>query len=250
MSDQQPILVERPQPGVAVLRFNRPEQLNALERGLFEAFTMSLDELDRDPDIKAIVITGTGRAFCAGHDLTELNGRVGQNIALELLQIDAEVQRLMRLQTISTPVIAAVNGPARGGGVSLAVACDLRIAASDATFGVPLVALGMSGGVAGLSWLLPRAIGAAAAADLLYTGRVIDADEALRLGMVSRVVPPEQLVDEAIAMAFALAAHSMTSLWMTKRALTGAASLGLSEAIALETSLQTVAIGASRDPLN
>jgi enoyl-CoA hydratase/carnithine racemase len=179
--------------------------------------------------------------------LTSLAGRDEDGLGEQTLQISSEVSTLLGVQKITKPTIAAVNGPARGGGLSLAAACHLRIAEVGATFGIPLGSLGFSGGVGGLSWTLPRIIGSARAAELMYTGRAMGAREALEIGLVSKVTEPEDLVPEAIRLGAAIAAHDAVALQMTKRALNSAAALSLSDAVAVETAIQALAIASRRD---
>ena len=240
----QTLLVEHSRPGVALVTLNRPESLNSLNSELFEEFNRVIPALNADPETKVIVLTGAGRGFCAGHDLNEIEKQNQQARSLggEMLRIDDEVEILLRLRRLSTPVIAAVNGPARGGGLSIAVASDIRIASTQASFGVAFINIDISSGDAGLSWTLPRLIGSGMAAELMFTGRTVGAEEAARIGLVNRVGAPERLIDEALDMGESIAAHDMLALWMTKRAINAGANVTLADAIAMENTAQVIAM--------
>jgi enoyl-CoA hydratase len=185
------VLVDRPRPDVAVVTLNRPDRLNALSIDLAIELADVLGAVGDDNAVRVIVLTGAGRAFCSGLDLKDYG--VVPNI--DGLQVGQIAQRSMRvysdlvprLRGLRQPVIAAVNGPAYGGGMCLAMACDLRFAAAEATFNATGIVNGLTSTEMGASWLLPRQIGSSHANDLLLTGRVVGAEEALRLGIVSRV---------------------------------------------------------------
>ena len=192
------MLVDHPREGVAVVTLNRPDQLNALNDERFDRFDALLNELGADPATKVIVLTGAGRGFCSGRDLKELPDTWVQPVDERLRDMDAVVRTLLTVRTLNTPTIAAVNGPARGGGTAIAVACDMRIAAEQADFGVAFINIGISSGDCGLSWLLPRLVGHGMAAELMLTGRVVSAQEAHEIGLVNRVVPANQLLAQAV----------------------------------------------------
>ena len=238
------LLVGRPRPGVALVTFNRPDRLNALGTDMFEELRQVIPALNVDPEVKAIVLTGAGRGFCAGHDLNEIEklNRAPRSLGEQALRLDDEIEVLMRLRTISTPVIAAVNGAATGGGMSIALACDIRIASTSAKFGVAFINIDISSGDAGLSWTLPRLVGPGMAAELMFTGRRVEAEEAERIRLVNRVVAPDRLIDEALDMAEDIAAHDMLALWMTKRTLNASGNMALGDAIAMETTAQVIAM--------
>jgi enoyl-CoA hydratase len=214
------VLLERAAPGVALLTLNRPDKLNAMDVGLVSDLHAALDEAGADRACRAIVLTGAGRGFCAGLDLAGYGtapdaagrGPVGAGFATQQ-HIAALIPRL---RSLHQPVIAAVNGPAAGGGLALALGADVRIAAASARFNVAFVRIGLSGCDIGVSWLLPRLIGASRAWELMLTGRVIDSDEADRLGLVTRVVPDGTVVDAAIETAALIAANSPWGVRMTK----------------------------------
>lgn len=209
-----------PAPGVVQLTLNRPDRLNAIDGELLGDLHDEVDVLQSDHATRAVVLTGAGRGFCAGLDLkdspvapgTEGEGRVQTGMATQ--QLIASLVPKMR--SLRQPVIAAVNGAASGGGLALALASDVRLAAASARFNVAFVRIGLSGCDVGVSWLLPRLIGASAAFELLLTGRIIDAPEAERIHLVSRVVPDPDLLDAALDVAAEIAANSPTGVWMTK----------------------------------
>ena len=189
--------VDQPHEGVTRITLNRPERLNAMNAALIAELHDALADIAADRACRVVVLTGAGRGFCAGLDLggygdapgSEDLDRVGATFATQT-HIAALVPRL---RSLPQPVIAAVNGPAAGGGLALALASDIRIAATSARFNVAFVRLGLSGCDIGVSWLLPRLIGASRAWELMLTGRIIDADEADRIGLVLRVVPDDEL---------------------------------------------------------
>jgi enoyl-CoA hydratase len=208
MSDRPPVLVERPAPGVALVRFNRPDKRNAFNRDLSIAVIRAMDELEDDAEVRCVILTGAGRAFSAGADMTE---------ALESIEGggrgDGMAQAVVRVGRFPKPVIAAVNGPAFGGGAALAIACDIRIASPAASFRFPGAVYGL---VVGGSQL-PRLIGPARAKEILFTARVVDATEAERIGLVNRVAPAERLESECVEMAALIASHSPDAVVWTKR---------------------------------
>lgn len=208
MSDRPPVLVERPAPGVALVRFNRPDKRNAFNRDLSMAVIRAMDELEEDDGVRCVVLTGAGGAFSAGADMME---------ALESIEGggrgDGMAQAVVRVGRFAKPVIAAINGPAFGGGAALAIACDIRIASPAASFRFPGAVYGL---VVGGSQL-PRLIGPARAKEILFTARVVDAAEAERIGLVNRVVPAERLESECVEMAALIASHSPDAVVWTKR---------------------------------
>lgn len=209
-----------PRPGVTLITLDRPDRLNAMNHELVQDLHDALDDLRGDRSTRVVVLTGAGRGFCAGLDLkgagqapgTEGLGRVQAGMAAQ--QHIASLVPKMR--SLRQPVIAAVNGPAAGGGLALALASDVRLAAPEARFNVAFVRIGLSGCDIGVSWLLPRLIGASRAFELLLTGRIVDAAEADRLGLVSRVVEDRPVLDAALDVAAEILANSPTGVWMTK----------------------------------
>jgi enoyl-CoA hydratase/carnithine racemase len=211
------IELDSPEPGVLVLTLNRPERLNALSVDLMRELHAVLDALALAPSIRVVILTGAGRGFCAGLDLVDSNVGGTQRIPQAGLALQKFVAGLIpKLRALPQVVIAAVNGPAAGGGLALALACDVRIAAASARFNVAFVRIGISGCDVGVSWLLPRLIGAARAFELMLTGRIIDSAEADRLGLLTRVVPDEDLLGSALETARAILANSPMGVRMTK----------------------------------
>jgi enoyl-CoA hydratase len=210
------VLVSRPADGVTLLTLNRPERLNAMNAELVGALHDALDAID--DDCRVVVLTGAGRAFCAGLDLGGYGVlREGEGRAQAGLRVQQHIASLVpKLRSLRQPVIAAVNGAASGGGLALALASDVRVAAASARFNVAFVRIGLSGCDIGVSWLLPRLVGASKAFELLLTGRLIGAEEADRIGLVSRVVPDGSAVSSALELAAEIAANSPFGVWMTK----------------------------------
>ena len=217
------VQIDHPADGVARLTLHRPERLNTLTRELVDDMHAALAEVDADHSCRAVILTGAGKGFCAGLDLngfgtipgTEDLGRPQQGMAVQ--QHIAEV--VHHLRQIRQPVIAAINGAAAGGGLAWALACDIRYGAASAKYGTAFIRLGLSGCDMGVSWLLPRLIGASRAWELILTGRVIDSTEADRLGIVSRTVPDDDLMDTCLAVAAEIGANSPFGTWMTKEVL-------------------------------
>jgi enoyl-CoA hydratase len=205
---------------IKVVRLNRPERLNAIDFALVGELHDALDEIAADDDCKVVILTGAGRGFCAGLDLKDYGsfpaagehrhfpaGQTAQNFLASLTQ---------HLRATPQIVVAAVNGAAFGGGLSLALACDLRIASSSARFCSAFIRTGLTGTDAGVTYLLPRLIGAARAFDMIVTGRTVESREALEMGIVSRVVADDQLWDEALAIATRVAGYTSFGLRNTK----------------------------------
>jgi enoyl-CoA hydratase/carnithine racemase len=220
------LLVERDGP-VAILTLNRPERLNAISGPMLMALSESLVECDRDPAVRAIVLTGAGRGFCAGLDLQDASsgagigggGGGGLGVTLDLRDAPPIV-----LHRIDTPTICALNGGAAGYGMDLALGCDLRIAAENAKLAAAFTKRGVlpeSGG----TWLLPRLVGWAKAAEIIFTGRTLLARDCLELGLVNKVVPGELLMKEALALAGEIASNAPLAVQASKRMMR----MGLSE---------------------
>jgi 2-(1,2-epoxy-1,2-dihydrophenyl)acetyl-CoA isomerase len=193
-----PVVIEAKHDGIATLVMNRPDRLNALNNELAVAVNEALTRIAQDDSVRVVVITGAGRAFCAGGDLAALGkGRqTGKTQDLEPI-LRAGMQMVLKMRTMPQPVIAAVNGPAAGAGMNVALAADIRIAAEEATFGQNFVKVGLFPDYGGM-FLLPQLVGPAKAAELFYTG---DAKTALDLGIVNQVVPASQLEAEVKALA-------------------------------------------------
>ena len=244
MMSTEPILFEQ-RGAVALLTLNHPETRNALSgETMFAAVEQLFERLDKDLSIRAAVLTGAGSAFCSGGNVAEMRDRQGmfggspEQIAANYR---AGIQRIPQaFQKLSVPIIAAVNGAAIGAGNDLACMCDIRIASTTARFAESFVKLGIVPGDGG-GWLLPRVIGASRAAELALTGDSIDANEALRIGLVSRVVAPEALLDDAMALAQRIAANPPQVLRWTKQLLQQARTSTLDEALDTAGRLQGLA---------
>jgi enoyl-CoA hydratase len=208
---------------ITLLRLNRPERLNAIDFGLVGELHDALDVVAADPDCKVVVMTGAGRGFCAGLDLADWGTPPGPGEHRHT-PVGVDGQTFMSNLTIhmrQTPqvIVAAVNGAAYGGGLALACAADVRIAAASARFCSAFIRTGLSGTDIGITYLLPRLIGASHAFDMVLSGRTVDAEEALRMGLVSQVIDDAQVLDRAIDYARTLAAHTRSGLHTTKEIL-------------------------------
>jgi len=214
------VLVDELKPGIKQIMLNRPDSLNAMNHELVAAVHVALDEVDADTSCRAVILTGVGRAFCAGLDLKGAGAAPGTNgigrAQAGMLSQQHIASLYTHMRRVRKPIIAAVNGPAAGGGFAFALASDIRVAAQSAKFNVAFVRIGLSGCDVGVSYLLPRLIGASKAFELMLTGRFVLADEAERIGLVSRVVPDGQAVDAALEIADQIAANSPFGVWMTK----------------------------------
>jgi enoyl-CoA hydratase/carnithine racemase len=212
-----------PRPDIAVLTLNRPEKLNALSYDLVEEMHAALDGIRTNNDLRVVVLTGAGRGFCSGLDLTDPNpGNAGEGTEFPRsgMRWQERIADLTaRIHHLRQPVIAAVNGPAYGGGMGIALACDIRIASESARFCTQFIKLGLGGCDIGVSYTLPRIVGAGPAFDLILTARAVDADEALRLGLVSRVAARDSLVDDALAFAETLCSYGKFGVESTKQVL-------------------------------
>ncbi len=212
------VLLDSPAEGVTRITLNRPTRLNALTYDLVTELHDALRAIDADQSCRAVILTGAGRGFCAGLDLrgfgtvpgSEDLGRPQRGLATQ--QYIATL--VPRMRDLRQPIIAAIHGAAAGGGLALALASDVRLCGPQAKFGTAFVRLGISGCDIGVSWLLPRLIGASRSHELLLTGRVIDAQEADRIGLVSRI--EEDVMGAALALAEEIKGNSPFGVWMTK----------------------------------
>jgi len=221
------VLTERDDP-IAVVLLNRPQQLNALSGALMDELVGALQELDRDDDVRCIVLGGSQRAFAAGADITEL----AEGTPISLYQ-NRRIDRWDAIRGIRTPLVAAVSGYCLGGGCELAMACDLIVASESARFGQPEIQLGVMPGAGGTQ-RLTRAVGKALAMDMILTGRMLTADEALRAGLVARVVAREAWLEEAKRAAREIAAKSPVSVRLASEAIDTAFEAPLSVGIEFE----------------
>ena len=221
MADLKPETFElsRPEDGIVVATLNRPDSLNSMTVAMFAELEELAFTLGDDDDVRVLVITGAGKAFCAGYDLDDA-GELADLTALGMLERQEHAARaLSAIRSLRIPVIAAINGAAAGGGLALALAADIRLASEKAKFNAAFVRIGLSAGDLGSSWLLPRIIGPARASEIAYTGRFVFAEEAEKIGLVNRVVPADALLDETLALARQIRANSPGGVQLSKRAL-------------------------------
>jgi 2-(1,2-epoxy-1,2-dihydrophenyl)acetyl-CoA isomerase len=226
-----PFVLETREAGVATLILNRPEKLNALNKDLTVALHDALARVEADKDVLVVVLTGAGRAFCAGGDLAAIVKGHDENDTTELEPVlRSGAQMVLKIRTMHQPVIAAVNGPAAGAGMNIALAADIRIASDLATFGQNFAKVGLFPDYGG-TYFLPELVGPARAAEMFYTGDMIDAQTALQLGIVNHVVPAAQLDAEAKALARKIAEGPQTAIRSVKRTLFGSAKTRLIKAL-------------------
>ncbi len=235
----EPLRVERTDDGVVVLTLALPDRRNAMTSELTDAWTATIAGLGSDRSARCIVVTGEGPAFCAGGDLSW----IGESPDLS---VDAIRDRMLpfyrawlSIRELEAPSIAAVNGPAVGAGLCLALACDLRYAARGAKLSAPFTQLGMHAGMAA-TYLLPEAVGVAAARDLLFTGRAVSDDEAVRLGLVNGVFEPDDLLDEVLAVARRIAGAGPLATRLTKAGLRAGGHPSIEAALQYEALAQPV----------
>ena len=221
---------------VAVLTLDRPAKLNAMTPDMTAVLTSHVAGLTGDAEVRAVVLTGTGRAFCAGSDVASLASYDSP------WQFGERPDYCDAIRALAKPVIAAVNGHALGGGLELALGCDIRLAAEGATFAAPEIKLGWIGG-GGMSPLLAHSIGPSNAALMLLTGDSVDAATALRWGLVTEVLPAAGLLDRAVALAATVASRAPLAAQTAKRALRAAYEMPLGRAIDYERQLQTICFG-------
>ncbi|WP_307845894.1 enoyl-CoA hydratase-related protein [Saccharomonospora sp. NB11] len=232
--------------GVRTLTFNRPKAYNSLTVELKERLLTALREAAEDDTVRAVVLTGAGKAFCAGQDLKEHVATLRSDIDNPLATVAEHYNPIVTaLVELPKPVIAAVNGSAAGAGAALAYACDLRIASTSASFSMAFAGVGL-GPDSGASWTLQRLVGAGRAVELMLLGRKVDSDEALRIGLVGEVVPDDELAARAHAVAARLAAGPTRAYAKIKSTVAHAAQSSLAEALAAEEAAQTE-LGATAD---
>lgn len=230
--DYQNLIIEKEEQ-VCIVRINHPEALNALNSVILKELGQAFDAIARDEETNVVILTGEGRSFVAGADISEMSvmkAAEGKRFGC----LGAEVFR--KIELLEKPVIAAVNGFALGGGCELAMACDIRIASSKAKFGQPEVGLGIIPGFSGTQ-RLPRIVGVAKAKELIYTAGVIPAEEACRIGLVNKVVEPEELMKEAMAMAVIIASKAQLAVRYAKEAINRGIETDIDTGIGLENGL-------------
>jgi len=240
----EPLVIVAQQGAVRTLTLNRPTALNSFTGVMHDELAAALDSAAADAQVRCVVLTGAGRAFSAGGDLKAMNERrdlfagSGAEIRERYRRV---VHRIVRsLYGLEVPLIAAVNGPAMGLGCDIAGLADIRIASEAATFGVPFLKLGIVPGDGG-AWLMPRNIGYARAAEMLFTARVLDAQTAMEWGLVSRVVAPERLMNEAMAIAGEVASRAPQALRMTKALLRQGRDATFDQILEMTASMQALA---------
>jgi 2-(1,2-epoxy-1,2-dihydrophenyl)acetyl-CoA isomerase len=212
------LLYEVGDDGVATITLNRPDKLNAFTRDMIDLWVSALDDARSNEAVRAVVVTGAGRAFCSGGDVGGMNSRSRDVSGLDHKQWLEAVHRVpLILETMDKPVIAALNGVAVGAGLDMALMCDLRYAAAGSRFSEGYVKVGLIPGDGG-TFFLPRLVGTARALELLWTGDFVSAEEAERIGLVNRCVPPDALLPTVHALAARLAAGPSTAIRMIKRA--------------------------------
>lgn len=238
--------ISYPRDAIAQITLNRPDKLNAMTSEMVELLHESLSTVGRDREVRVVILTGAGRGFCAGLDLGgygEAPGYEWKGSVERGLAIQKHIASLIpRLRSLPQPVISAVNGPASGGGFALVLGSDIRIAATTARFNAAFIRIGLSACDIGTSWLLPRLIGAARAQELMLTGRLFDAEEALRIGLLVDVVPNEVLLDAALAKAEEIKLNTPLGVALTKEGMWSALEIpGLQAAIDMENRQQIMA---------
>lgn len=238
--------LSRPHDGITQLTLNRPDKLNAMTSELVQSLHDALDDVSRDPDCRVVVLTGSGRGFCAGLDLTGY-GQAPHTEHLGPTPKGFAVQKhiaslIPHLRSIPQPVIAAVNGPAAGGGFALVLGSDIRLAARTAKFNAAFIRIGLSACDIGTSWVLPRLVGASRAQELMLTGRIFDAEEAYRIGLVVEVVDNDSLLDLAYLKAKQIMLNTPFGVALTKEGMWSALEIpGMQAAIDLENRQQIMA---------
>jgi enoyl-CoA hydratase/carnithine racemase len=214
------------EPGIARITFNRPDRLNSIDGSLIDGIEAAYDQFEGDGETRVIILTGAGRGFCSGADLTgTAQPWVSKARTAMKTSYDAQVRLtdvMGRIYDSSIPTIAAVNGVAVGGGLAFALHCDIRIASTAARFGSAFIKAGLSSMDMGTSYLLPKIVGAGKAREMMLTGRIIDAAESERIGLVHEVVAPDDLIEASVRMARLIAANNEFGVWQTKTGLNAA----------------------------
>jgi enoyl-CoA hydratase len=236
-----PILIER-DGGVVTLTLNRPEVRNAMTVELTDAFVAAVEKLRDDAGVRALVVTGAGNAFCAGGDLSWIRPGPDASVMSMRQKMRAFYPKFLVVRALDVPTIAAVNGPAIGAGLCLAMACDIRIAAENARLATAFTRLGMHPGMAA-TYLLTRLVGTARAAELFFTAGPIDGREAERIGLVNHTVPDARVLSEAQDMARSIAANAPIPMGMVKRAIYIAERGDIETALEYEGLAQPITMG-------
>ena len=224
---------------IGIVTLNRPKQLNAITFQLKEEVSDVFDKMEKDDDVKVVILTGGARAFCSGADIKERSGTTRTQPEYYFSQRKTHFDFYGKIENFEKPVIAAVSGPAVGGGCEIALACDLRIASDTARFGTPEAKLGAIPAGGGTQ-RLPRIIGITKAKELIFTGELIEAEEAYRVGLVNKVVPVDQLMDEAKALARKIAENPPLAVRFAKRAINAGMQMDLISGLDYETYCATI----------
>lgn len=238
----QTLSIETSAPGVVMLRLNRPDTLNAINQVMRGELLQTLAGLATDADVRAVVLTGSGRGFCSGLDTRNFGDiPTAADPAIDRLRFQESMAALPQaIRALPQPVIAAVNGPCVGAGLALCLAADIRICSTAASFGNGAILLGLSGAEMGMSYHLPRIVGTSVAADWMLTGRTVTAAEADRRGLVSELLAPDVLDGRAVELAVAVASLSALGVQLTKRALHANTDATLDAALELENRNQVL----------
>lgn len=213
------LTLEHVSPGVVVVTLDRPDRYNAMTNQMFVELERVALDLDQEDDLRVIVLTGAGSAFCAGYDLADADDLAGLGAVGMLNQQERAARALLAVRSTRVPVIAAVNGPAAGGGLALALQADIRLAAPEAKFNAAFVKIGLTAGDLGTSWLLTRLVGPAVTSDICFTGRTVYVEEAARIGLVNGISDDGKLLDDALGLAAQILANSPGGVQLSKRAL-------------------------------
>ncbi|MDW7650277.1 MAG: enoyl-CoA hydratase/isomerase family protein [Bacillota bacterium] len=237
--------------GITTLTLNVPEKRNAQTPELTREFPLAIEEINNDPDVKLVIITGSGKAFCAGGDLQMLEDKLDQPPEQNRREMLAFYKAYLSVLTLDVPCIAAINGFAIGAGLSFALGCDIRIAAEEAKLGFTFLNLGLHPGM-GTTYLLPQLIGTAHAAELVFTGKLITAEEGCRMGLVNKTVPLKDLMDTVMETASLIAVKPASALRMTKKAMVKYKLRYLEEALDYEANAQMLGYASQemRDLIN
>ena len=229
--DYGTVLIEKKE-NVATIILNRPEKLNSMSPELMSDLTKAIGQVEQDDEVRAVIVTGAGRAFCAGGDVQELLGP--SRDPLTILGLAHEGSKMVSaMRNMPKPLIAAVNGPAMGGGLNIALACDIIIASENAIFSSAFISLGLHPDTGGI-YFLTRLVGVARACELIFTGRVVKAQEAERIGLVNQVVPREQLETTARELATRLANGPSLAIGLAKSSIYQSLTMDMSSVLELE----------------
>jgi len=234
-----PVLLERSGNGIAVVTLNRADRRNAMTTAMTAAWAATMGQLRADPTVRAVVVTGSGSAFCAGGDLEWLQVAPDTSVAELRTRMIGFYRTWLSVRDLEVPTIAAVNGAAVGAGLALALACDIRYVAADAPLSAPFTSLGLHPGMA-TTWLLPEVAGLAVARDLLLTGRVVRGEEAVGLGLASQCLPGDAVLAAARTAAERVAAAAPVATRLTKLALAGGGHADVETALRWEALAQAV----------